>query len=217
MVSELTEASALLERFRAGSLRKAVAELENSFAGFTKAEVRNRMGQVGVSMELLIAALLLKRHASQINEIVHAIGILLALPYILEDGEVIEGLSLAAGNTGKEFDLETTGRIAEFTFIRWQGRSDVMRQNKVFKDFYFLAEAETEKLRELYVVGTTHPSKFLESKRALPQILKGNSKLGKAFLERHGDGMNTVSDYYLPRRHLVAIRDLGEIISALRQ
>jgi hypothetical protein len=29
--------------------------------------------------------------------------------------------------------------------------------------------------------------------------------------------MKTVSDYYLPRKHLVAIRDLGEIIPALRQ
>src|SRR5215210_7866227 len=215
-MSGLTEASALLESFRAGSLRKAVAKLENSFAGLTKAEARSQLGQVGVSMELLLAALLVKRHAGQINEIVHAIGILLSLPHILEDGEVVEGLSLAAGNTGKQFDLETNRRVAEFTFIRWQGGSEVMRQNKIFKDFFFLAEAETDKLRELYVVGTTHPSKFLESKRALPQILKGNSKLGGAFLEKHGEVMKTVSDYYLPRRHLVAIRDLGEIIPGLR-
>lgn len=123
-----------MESFRAGSLRKAVAELENSFAGLTKAEARSRLGQVGVS-----------------------------------------------------------------------------------KDFYFLAEAETGKLRELYVVGTTHPSKFLESKRALSQILKGNGKLGKSFPGRHGVGMKTVSDYYLPRRPLVTIRDLGEIIPALKQ
>lgn len=216
-MSGLTEASALLESFRGGSLRKAVAKLENNLAGLTKAEARSKLGQLGVSMELLLAALLIKRNAGQINEIVHAIGILLSLPHILEDGEVVEGLSLAAGNTGKQFDLETNRRVAEFTFIRWQGGSEVMRQNKIFKDFFFLAEAETDKLRELYVVGTAHPSKFLESKRALPQILKGNNKLGKAFLERHGDGIKTVSDYYLPRRHLVAIRDLSQIIPALRQ
>ena len=80
-----------------------------------------------------------------------------------------------------------------------------------------LAEAGKDKLRELYVVGTTHPSKFLEGGRALRPILKGNSKLGEAFLGRYGDGMRTVSDYYLPRKHLVAIRDLSEIIPALRQ
>lgn len=213
----LTEASALLDDFRAGSLRKAVSKLENKLAGLTKTEALSQLGQLGVSMELLLAALLIKRHAGQINEIIYAIGILLALPHILEDGEVVEDLSLAAGNTGKQFDLKTTRRVAEFTFIRWQGGSDVMRQSKIFKDFFFLAEAETDKLRELYVVGTTHPSKFLESKRALPQILKGNNKLGRAFLEKHGEVMKMVSDYYLPRKHLVAIRDLGEIIPALRQ
>lgn len=213
----LTEASALLEIFRGVSLRKAVARLENRLVGLTKADAPSQLGELGVSMELMLAALLIKRHAGQINEIVHAVGILLALPHILEEGEVVEGLSLAVGNTGKEFDLETTRRIAKFTFIWWQGGSEVMCQNKIFKDFYFLAEAETDKLRELYVVGMSHPSKLLESKRALPQILKGNGKLGKAFLEKHGDGMKLVRDYYLPRRHLVAIRDLGEIIPALRQ
>lgn len=110
-MSGLTEASALLESFRAGSLRMAVAKLENSFAGLTKAEARSQLGQVGVSMDLLLAALLVKRHAGQINEIIHAIGILLSLPHILEDGEVVEGLSLAAGNTGKQFDLETNRRV----------------------------------------------------------------------------------------------------------
>ncbi|HEY6186877.1 MAG TPA: hypothetical protein VIW80_04300 [Pyrinomonadaceae bacterium] len=213
----LTEATALLEGFQSGSLREAVRKLEQRLAGLTKAEAPDRLGQLGVSMELLLAALLIKKQAGQINEIVHAIGILLALPHILEDGEVVEGLSLAAGNTGKDFDLETNKRIAEFTFIRWQGGPEVMRQNKIFKDFFFLAEAETDKRRELYVVGTIHPSKFFESKRALPQILKGNSKLGKAFLEKYPTGMETVRAYYLPRKHLVAIRDLGEIIPALRQ
>jgi len=136
-------------------------------------------------MGLMLAALLIKRQASQINEIVHAVGILLALPHILEEDEIVEGLSLAAGNTGKDFD--------------------------------FLAEADTDKRRELYVVGTNHPSKFFESKRGLPQILKGNSKLGKAFLAKYSEGIETVRDYYLPRKHLVAVRDLSEIIPALRQ
>jgi hypothetical protein len=216
-MSALDEASVSLDTFRAGSLRDAVARLENQLAGLTKARVPSQLGRLGVSIELLLAALLVKRHARQIDEIVHAVGILLTLPHILEDGEIVEGLSLAAGNTGKEFDLKTTKRVAEFTFIRWQGGSEVMRQNKIFKDFYFLAEAETDKRRELYVVGTTHPYKFLESGRALPQILKGNGKLGRVFLERHGDEMKTVRDYYLSKKHLVVIRDLSEIIPALKQ
>ncbi len=78
--------------------------------------------------------------------------LLISLPSILNDGERVEAMSLAAGNTGKGFDLETSERIAEFTFIEWKGGPDVIRKNKVFKDFYFLAEADTGKEKELYPI-----------------------------------------------------------------
>jgi hypothetical protein len=74
--------------------------------------------------------------------------------------------------------------------------------------------------------GLTEASALLEGFSAgslrtavarLENSFAGLNKLGMAFLERHGDAMRTVSDYYLPRKHLVAIRDLGEIIPALRQ
>ena len=60
------------------------------------------------------AALLVKRSAGQINVIVHAVGILVALPKILEPGELVQSLSLGAGNTGRAHDLETDRRIDEF-------------------------------------------------------------------------------------------------------
>ena len=50
----------------------------------------------------------------QINVIVHAVGILVALPKILELGELVQSLSLGAGNTGRAHDLETDRRIDEF-------------------------------------------------------------------------------------------------------
>jgi hypothetical protein len=37
--------------------------------------------------------------------VIHAVGILTALPHILEHDERIETLSLGAGNTGRQFDL----------------------------------------------------------------------------------------------------------------
>ena len=46
--------------------------------------------------------------------IVHAVGILVALPKILEPGELVQSLSLGAGNTGRAHDLETDRRIDEF-------------------------------------------------------------------------------------------------------
>jgi hypothetical protein len=215
-MNQLAAAANILDRFRRGSLRNSIAEVERTLVGLTSAKAASHLDQFGVRMELLLAALVIKRNAAQINEIVHAVGILLALPHILEPKEVVEGLSLAAGNTGKGFDLETTNRIAEFTFIQWQGGSEVVRQNKIFKDFYFLAEAATIKRRELYVVGTSHPAKFFVSGRAIAPILKGNSKLGAAFVAAHGNRFATVRDYFHWRRHLVTIRDLGEIITELR-
>lgn len=213
-MSDLIKASELLNAFRSGSLKKAVATIEAKLVGISKAEVSPQLGTLGVSMELMLAALLIKKHSNQISEIIHTIGILLVLPSILEAGEKVESLSLAAGNAGKGFDLETNIRIAEFTFIQWQGGSESIRQNKVFKDFYFLAEHRTTKRRELYVAGLDHPTRFFNSGRGIAQIAKNNRKLGEAALKLPAD-VKTVRDYYIPRRHRVSIRDLGDYIPAL--
>ena len=52
--------------------------------------------------------------AGQVNVVIHALGILISLPYLLEDDEEIQSLSLGAGNTGRRYDLETDRRVAEF-------------------------------------------------------------------------------------------------------
>ena len=214
-MNDLIQASELLSSFRSGSLRTAVSKIEARLVGLTRADAGPQLGDLGVSMELMLAALVVKKHSNQISEIIHAIGILLVLPSILDADENVESLSLAAGNTGKGFDLETNKRIAEFTFIQWQGGSESIRQNKVFKDFYFLAEHQTTKRRELYVAGLDHPTKFFNSGRGIAQIAKNNRKLGEAALKLPAE-VKTVRDYYLPRRHLVSIRDLCDFIPALR-
>ena len=73
-------------------------------------------------------ALEAKKIFSQLNTIIHATGILLYSSRILQKGEIIESMSLGAGNTNKDFDLVTNIRIAEFKFIEWKGR-DSIRQN----------------------------------------------------------------------------------------
>src|SRR5258708_909726 len=144
-MTTLLEATTRIDTFRSDSLSSAVSGIERQFIGAKRETTSQLLSHAGINAELLLAAILIKRSSSQINEILHAVGMLLALPSILRDGEVVESLSLAAGNTGKGFDLETNQRIAEFTFIQWQGGSEVIRQNKIFKDFYFLAEENTEK------------------------------------------------------------------------
>jgi hypothetical protein len=49
---------------------------------------------------VLGAAGLVKQLAGQINMIIHALGILLCLPHILRPSEIIDYVSLGAGNTG---------------------------------------------------------------------------------------------------------------------
>lgn len=104
-MADLSNASEALGRFRSGSLRKAVSQIEAKLIGVSHSAAEREIGALGVSTELMLAALLIKKHSNQISEIIHTVGILLVLPAILEPGEIIESLSLAAGNTGKGFDL----------------------------------------------------------------------------------------------------------------
>jgi hypothetical protein len=214
-MNTLFEASTRIEKFRAGSLGSTVAKVEAEFIGSSKETTSIILAENQIGMDLLLAAILFKKYSSQINEIIHAVGILLALPTILREGEIIESLSLAAGNTGKGFDLETNQRIAEFTFIQWQGGPEVIRQNKILKDFYFLAEADTAKEREIYTIGTVYPEKFFRSKRSLVKILEGNAKLGGAW--KYGIQFSKVCDYCVPRLGLVKLRDICAHIPSLKQ
>jgi hypothetical protein len=116
--------------------------------------------------------------------------------FILEQGETVEYVSLGAGNTGREFDLETNLRVAEFKFIRWRGGAESIRQNSIFKDYVLLAENPTPKRKYLYLVGTEHALKFLHGGRALSSVLSRNDKLQKMFSERFGSQFSKVRDYY---------------------
>lgn len=208
MTNDFIRANEMLQTFKGESFAKTVAKLENLPIGLVKPQVVTFLKEIVINDDLLRAALLIKRNASRIDEIVHAIGILVALPKILDQDEQVQSLSLAAGNTGKKFDLETSKRIAEFTFIEWQGGPEVIRQNKIFKDFYFLAEEETIRIRELYVVGTDQAIKFFTSQRQIPQILKGNAKLGDSFRQRYGNMFKFVSEYYETKKNAVIIKDV---------
>lgn len=156
----------------------------------------------------------IKRASAQIDVLVHAIGILNALPYILEPGEVVERLSLRAGNTGRAHDLETDRRVAEFKFIEWRGGPESIRQNGVFKDLFNLVSSQTTKRRMLYLVGTKHPMRFLQNNRALRSVLK-DASMATRFHEAYGDRFQTVGQYYATVRDLVEVVDLVGLVPGL--
>jgi hypothetical protein len=156
----LVESAKNIQQFEVDSLKNRLSNLEDVFEGADKQASQVLGSKQNVTASLLDSAFVLKKAAGQINVIVHAVGILTALPHILKEGEAVQSLSLGAGNTGKAFDLETNWQVAEFKFIQWRGGPESIRQNSIFKDFYWLSEAETSKERYLYVVGLAHPLKF---------------------------------------------------------
>ena len=189
-----------------------MAELETTLQGTDRSRLEPLYKSEAISPSLLQCALVLKQAASQVNEVVHALGILLSLPYILRNGEVVQALSLAAGNTGRPFDLETDLRIAHFKFIDWKGGPESIRQNQLFKDFYSLAELQTPKERYLYVVGIEHPEKFFAGGRALRSVMSRNNKLWTEFVKQYGERFATVRDYYRFRQASVKMVDLSKIV-----
>lgn len=205
----------LLRTFRGSDLTRTIRGIEKSLKGVSVDGYLPVLAKSGAKKEILGAAGLVKQLAAQIDVVVHTLGILLCLPQILSPGEIIEYVSLGAGNTKRKFDLETNQRIAEFKFIRWQGGSESIRQNSLFKDFYGLAEQETQKEKFLYVLGTEHGEKFFNGGRALESVLSRNDALKKKFSAKYHDRFVTVRDYYLSRKGSVVIQDVSGFVPEL--
>jgi hypothetical protein len=210
-------ASALqsISAFIGPQLTSRIADLEHSVQGSTGEACRTFSQNNGVTSSLLTAAHAVKQAAGQIHVVIHAVGAMLLIPQILEPDERIEYMSLGAGNTGREFDLETDRRVAEFKFIHWQGGAESIRQNALFKDFYCLAESNTTKRKELYVLGNAQPLRFLRGGRTLSSVMSRNRKLWEEFCAKHGDRFKTVGDYYADRQHAVALIDAIPLVPEL--
>lgn len=214
---DLSDALRLLQPLGSGiDLTQRIASLERSVPGRTGATVRDHLDDEAVTAEVLAAALAVKAVAGQINVIVHMVGILISLPYILRPGEVVEGLSLGAGNTGRSHDLETDQQVAEFKFIEWRGGAESIRQNNLFIDVFNLASVDTTKRRVMYVVGKEHPLRFLRNRRAISSVLSKNSAVQARFQALHGDRLATVSDYYATVEQQVELVDLRDLVPAFR-
>ena len=211
----VAEAIHLLQTFRGAALTQTIHQIEKSLKGVSAQNYSAVLTTSRAKAEVLGAAGVIKQLAGQINVVIHALGILLCLPHILRPGEVIDYVSLGAGNTGRAFDLETNQRIAEFKFIHWQGGPESIRQNSLFKDFYEMAEYDTKREKYLYVLGTEHGEKFFNGGRALASVLSRNVKLRNKFNDKFGDQYRTVRDYYLPRKGLGVIQDVSSFVPEL--
>ncbi len=212
---DLVKSAKKIQDFEHGDLTKRIANLEAELEGLNQNRVQLLCSENKIDDTLLHSAITLKNALGQINVVIHAIGIMSLLPIILQPGELVESLSLGAGNTGKKFDLETNLRIAELKFIQWKGGAEAIRQNSLFKDFFYLAEENTNKKRCLYVLGLEHPIKFLEGGRDIKSVLSRNVKLLNIFRNRYHGQFSKVREYYHFRKHLVDIIDINKVVPSL--
>ena len=209
----IVDAISLVNDFRGDALTSTIAQLEKQVVGKGKFEVVNLSDKSNLDANIYSAAKTIKQASRQIDVIIHTIGILRSLEHILERDEIVESVSLGAGNTGKKFDLETTHRIAEYKFIDWQGGAESIRQNGIFKDFYDLAEHDTNKRKILYVNGTTYPLKFFNGKRALTSVLSRQPKMLASIRQKYGEEISVVRDYYQIYETEVKIEDISSILN----
>ena len=201
-----------ISEFQGTSLTANLAHIESLVVGLDSIKLQELCVGRNINDQLLASAVSIKKLAGQINVIIHAAGILCSLPAILKPGEVVESISLGAGNTGRRFDLETNLRVAEYKFIDWRGGSESIRQNGVFKDFYSLAEYETRKSKHLYVVEAHYPLKFLTGGRALSSVLSRFPVILVNIHRKYGQSITKVRDYYELKKLEVEIRDISRLI-----
>lgn len=213
---EIADAIEALRKFTGDALTQTIANVEAQFGGLNAGEATDVAISVNATDQSLVAAATIKIASAQIDTAIHAIGILRCLEHMLEDGEVIEYLSLGAGNTNRRFDLETDLRVAEFKFINWQGGSESIRQNSLFKDFANLAEYETGKVRQMCVLGDHHPLAFFSRRRALTSVCKENPDLLALIDEKYPD-MTNVNEYYDRHCDRVSIVDVSDWVPELRR
>ncbi|MDV6315923.1 hypothetical protein [Idiomarina sp. HP20-50] len=208
----IDKALRILEEFQGSSLTRSLSDIERCIIGSGLEEVDGFCTARGINDNFMDSAIAVKRVAGQINVIIHAAGILSSLSGILEPGERVESVSLGAGNTGRQFDLETNIRVAEYKFIDWQGGAESIRQNGIFKDFYSLAEHETSKKKYLYVVGTDYPLKFFNGRRALTSVLSRHPKVLAHINEKYGVNVEKVRDYFEIKKNEVFICDVTSFV-----
>ena len=214
---DIEEALAAVQAFGAGTtLTARIADLETRLQGKTRDKIAALLAADEIDETTLSGALTIKQLSAQIDVVIHALGILTSLPYVLKREEVIQSLSLDAGNTGRHHDLETDRQIAEFKFIQWRGGSEAMRQNNVFIDIFNLASASTKKRRVLYLLDKHHALHVLSNRRTITSVLSKNAGVYDRFRATHQDQFATVGEYWTTVEDRVEVIDLRDVVPAFK-
>ncbi|MFC4983544.1 hypothetical protein [Streptomyces atroolivaceus] len=210
----LGQAVDTLARFiRRAPLTEAIAALEYGLDGADAAHAVQVAEAGGMDVALLASALTVRESLGRINDLIHASGILLALPHVLEEGErVSRRPSLGAGNDpGRPYDLETDRRVAEFKLARWRG-ADAMRKRQVFKDLTMLAADRSGRAADLFIIGP-EPARFLRSSTSTSAwALDRSPGALRTFESAFGSPNMSIRDFTATHAAHVRITDLCDVL-----
>ncbi|MEO3777279.1 hypothetical protein ABGB16_10595 [Micromonospora sp. B11E3] len=209
----------LLNFVGSADLTRRIADLEARMDGANRPAAAELAEDSGMSLDLLLAALLVRKHAGRLSDIIHAAVITQVVPLILEEGErVLRRPSLAAGNDpSRPYDLETDRRIAEFKMSVWKG-ADAMRQRGAFADLVHLALDQSGRRAQLFVAGPP-AIRFLRTAKgtAAWALNRSSPVLRRRFEERFGSLDVPIRDFTAGPAGHVELIDLTELLPTIAQ
>jgi len=214
---DIADAIKQLEQFKGESLTRTINELARHLSNKSVSDVTRINESFHIHSNLMTAALAVKQMSAQIDVLLHASCISYVLPFILDENEIIQSVSLGADNSESDFDLVTDQRIAEFKFILWKVKGNAVREKTLFGDFFKLAREDTHKRKCLYLLNKAIPERFLQGKRDVLKTLDNNEKLRSAFTQKYNQTFTTVGQYYRAHKDSILIVDLTAEIPAFSE
>jgi hypothetical protein len=214
-MAEIEDALRQIERFRGQSLAETISKIESRLTGAKAQNVAAVNTGNRVDASLIAATAQVKRASAQIDVVIHAVGILYALPHILEKDEILESTSLGAGNAGSDFDVVTDRRIAEFKFIYWQGGSESLRKKTFFQDYFKLIREQSQRAKYFYLLNTEIPLRFLSGTSRSLRMLDRNRRLADAYERLYGNRYQTVGEFYRAHKENVKFVNLVGMVPGL--
>lgn len=203
----LNEAINIVKIFKNENIRETLKDLQKLEKTISSANFQN----------VFSAAKIIKEASSQIDEIVHASGIMIAKEVWLHKDEEVQYLSLGAGNHKEHFDMETNLRIAEFKFGKWNENSaNGIRRRGYFSNYISLLTANDHRSRYFVVEDKKSFLKFMNGKAAWRNVLSKNptglKKMEKFIIENKKEHLVRVGEIYKEFEERVTILEYNQII-----
>ena len=204
---DINEAINIVKAFKKESVKEVLLDLQ-------KTDITNSTNDFE---NIFTSAKIIKEASAQIDEIVHASGIMLALTVWLNKNEKVQYLSLGAGNHKEHFDLETNQRIAEFKFGKWnESSANGIRRRGYFSNYVTLLTTEDIRTKYFVVEDKNAFEKFIKKKSQWKNVLSKNptcyKNLEKFLVNNKMEYVTTVGEIYNHFQEVVTIVDFNEII-----